>query len=49
MKKICLCAYCIEGLRSRGEKIFVSDITHYDSICNWCGVEDDVYECLMAE
>jgi len=49
MKKICLCTYCIEGLRSHGEKIFVSDITHYDGICEWCGEEDDVDECMISE
>lgn len=49
MKKICLCTYCIEGIRSHGEKIYVSNITYCNSICDWCKEEDDVDECYIEE
>ena len=49
MKKICLCTYCIEAIRSRGEKILISEITHCDSVCDWCKEEDDVDECYIEE
>ena len=53
MKKICLCKYCIEAIRSRGEKLLVGD--QYDleyevyadepQVCEWCGAEaDELYE-----
>ena len=53
MKKICLCEYCIEAIRSRGEKLLVGD--QYDleyevyadepQVCEWCGEEaDELYE-----
>ena len=49
LKRICLCEYCIEEIRSKGESVFKSDLK-YDaecSTCEWCGEKDDVFECLL--
>ena len=58
-KYICLCEYCIEAIRSRGEPVFVgSEVGSFDSEtyleddvptkCEWCEEEGDVlYECIF--
>ena len=40
-KKLCVCQYCIQEMKSRGEKIFIGDIVIEEKICEWCGEEDD--------
>ncbi len=58
MKKIILCTWCINGLRSHGEKVFVGDEIDYDEYydehgctrCEFCGEEDSdeqLYECMI--
>lgn len=47
MKKMCLCRYCIEEMRSRGEKLSVGDAVALEyevfadepQVCTWCGEE----------
>lgn len=57
MKRICLCGYCIEAIRSHGDLVLVgecldTDIDDDDSElpprCEWCYEDDpDVYECYI--
>lgn len=49
-KTVCICPYCLEALRSRGEK-FKAEQRYFDSetddprICWWCDedIEDGIY------
>ena len=39
-----LCSYCIMAIRSRGEKVFVGDVSYADDeplICGFCNEEFD--------
>ena len=40
-KKLCVCQYCIEEIKSHGEKIFIGDIVTEEKTCEWCDEEDD--------
>ena len=42
-----LCKYCIEEIKSRGEKVLVGEIHSVDEEikCMLCEEIDDVYEC----
>lgn len=51
--KLILCEYCIEELRSRGEKVLVGDRVYRleeseeeNKPCEWCGEYDDLFECV---
>lgn len=49
-KPLCLCEYCIEAIRSRGEKLRIVDHVYTDDeepiVCDWCGEEtEEYYEC----
>ena len=48
MGNIWLCKHCIDAIRSRGEKVFVSDETTDEIICEWCEdpQEDEDGECV---
>ena len=47
-----LCKYCIQAIRSRGERLFVGAEVEFDEddpktyTCQWCGEEDTIYECI---
>lgn len=49
-----LCQYCIDAIRSRGEKLFIGDCVvdgdyaeeDGDYACEFCGEYADLYECL---
>ena len=46
-KKICLCSWCIQGIRSHGEKLFVGDEISEDENpkCEMCDeTETEIYE-----
>lgn len=45
MKKIWLCAWCINGLCAHGEKIYQSNEID-ERECEVCGEEDICYECI---
>ena len=53
MKKICLCSWCINGIRSHGEKIYVGDpIDDYENNpeCEWCNEDiDELFECVFED
>lgn len=36
--KMCLCDYCIQAIKSHGERVLVGDPSGY-GICDWCGDE----------
>ena len=48
----CLCRYCIQAIKSRGEKLFVGDEVYRDDddpktyTCEFCGEEDTIFECI---
>ena len=44
--KMKLCPYCIEAMRSHGEKIYESDDKEEDK-CDWCNEENDVTDCVI--
>lgn len=53
-KRICLCEYCVEAIRSRGEKVFVGgqvltleESEDEDKPCEWCGEHDNLYGCII--
>lgn len=47
MKKIHLCAWCINGIRSHGETVYIGDEVE-ETKCDFCDEEDDeVYECIL--
>ena len=57
MKKIHLCAWCIEEIRGHGDKVRVGEeidchdyyLEHGKSVvCDWCECDDEaVYECFV--
>lgn len=55
MKKMCLCRYCIEEMRSRGERLRVGEAVALEyevfadepQVCTWCGEEGE--ELYMVE
>ena len=53
MKKIILCSWCINGIRSHGENVFVGDTIDYDDTkakCEWCDDdESELYECVFED
>lgn len=39
---LCVCNYCLDGIRSRGERIALVDVRYMcDTPCDWCGDYDD--------
>ena len=48
MKKIWLCAWCINGLCSHGEKIYQGNEID-ERECEECGEIDTCYECIEEE
>lgn len=44
-KTMCLCPYCLEAIRSRGERVTTSGIEYADEpiICDWCEEETEEY------
>lgn len=40
-KQFALCPYCIEAIKSRGEKLLVGDYCEEEKTCSWC---DEVFE-----
>ena len=58
MKKINLCTWCINGIRSHGEKVYVGDEIDYDeyfethgkeAVCEWCNeAEVEIHECIFV-
>lgn len=45
MKKICVCEYCIQAIRSHGDKLLVGEQTETTEVCEWCGEEaDEIFE-----
>ena len=51
MKKLCVCEYCLQAIRSRGEKfrsmpIYVDESDPEESKCGWCeeSGNDTLYE-----
>ena len=57
MKKICICTWCINGIRSHGEKIYVGDEIDYDeyfeehgkeATCDICDeLAEQIFECVF--
>lgn len=56
---ICICEYCIEAIRSRGEKVIKLESLYYDEkfdeidevTCEWCEEETDkseIFKCIFA-
>ena len=45
MKKMVLCSWCINGIRSHGEKVYVGDQID-EGTCEFCD-EDDAEECYF--
>ena len=44
------CQYCIEELRSRGEKIVLGEHHYEPCICEWCSEEtEDVQEVKLED
>ena len=43
-----VCAYCIEGARSRGERILVGNYCD-EGFCDWCGEVDELQEVDYAD
>ena len=48
-----LCNNCIEEIRSRGELVYagerkysVEESEEMEIPCEWCGENDDLYECM---
>ena len=41
MKKICLCSYCIEAIKSHGDRLRVGWETT-EGVCEWCDEEDEL-------
>ena len=48
MKKIWLCAWCINGLCSHGEKIYQGNEID-ERECEECGEIDTCYECIKED
>ena len=53
-KRILLCAYCIDAIRSRGESVYQGELDmdagaaeETGTTCEWCDEIDDLYECLF--
>ena len=46
-----LCEYCIEAIKSHGEKVIVGDFHSIDEEieCEWCEEKDNTYECEFKE
>jgi len=44
---MCMCEYCIEAIRSHGEKIYVGDQAEDNGKCDWCDEEDTTYYVRM--
>ena len=52
MKKMCICWYCIQAIRSHGEKVYIGDpIENQDNdplVCDWCDDEaEELYEVIL--
>ena len=57
MKKIHICNWCIQGLRSHGEKFYIGDLVDQDEYeetngtlphCDECGVVDEeLWEAII--
>ena len=50
MKKIILCSWCIRGIQSHGETVYVGDEVTDDAKCEFCDEDDtdEVYfECVI--
>ena len=54
MKKIILCTWCINGIRSHGEDVYVGNEVDYNEEdthrCEFCGEYDEdeaLYECMI--
>lgn len=53
MKKkrtICLCPYCLEAIRSHGEKVKTTEPEYTDEpvLCEWCEEEtEEYYNCEL--
>ena len=56
-KRLCICDYCIGGMTSRGEEIFVGDrvfswqIEEENLKCDFCNEEDfdELFNCLVED
>jgi len=47
---VCMCDYCIQELRSRGEEIYVGNYAYEDRKCYWCNEEDvDTHYVTMSD
>lgn len=51
MKKIILCSWCIRGIQSHGEPVYVgSEIDDTDTKCEFCEEDDpdeEYFECVF--
>lgn len=56
-KRLCICDYCIQAIRSHGEEIFVGDrlfswqIKEENLKCDFCDEEyfDELFNCLIED
>ena len=56
-KRFCICDYCLQAMRSRGEEIFVGDklfswnIEEENLKCDFCDEEefDELFNCLVED
>lgn len=46
-KKIFLCPYCLQEIKSHGDKIIITGQEEETDICGWCDEEDIVVECVI--
>ena len=51
-ERVCLCQYCIDAIKSRGERVFVGGSMYFElddvGKCEWCEEEfeaDELYDC----
>lgn len=52
--RMCLCSYCIQAIKSHGEKLAVGDYLmdeveseEENTPCEFCGEFDELYECFV--
>lgn len=53
-KRLCICDYCIQAIRSHGEEILVGDRVYSeeeDLKCDFCNEDDfdELFNCLVED